>query len=228
MLLRHWFTTVERPSTDIDLVSLDEFDVQRATEALTPLLHVDRIDDGVQFDTERWRVQPIWMDTDFPGIRMIALATVNAQLVAFSVDITFGESLVPEPMFETLESTAAGAIEILACRPEAILARKLQALSDMALQHWRPKDLNDIWHLLESRQLDRRDLVDAIHYSFNSRGSSACAARDMFGEDSWWKTQTANARWRDFSVANRHCAGTALSQIVSDVAQQLVPVLGQL
>ncbi len=96
MLLRLWFRPLVRPAADLDLVCTFPFDVAETTRRFIPLLADRGVDDGVTFDTERFRVDGIWLDTDFPGVRMFAAGEVEGVEDDFSVDLTFGEPLVPK------------------------------------------------------------------------------------------------------------------------------------
>src|SRR5262249_49103945 len=154
---------------------------------LRPLLADRTVDDGVTFDTERFRVEGIWLETDFPGVRLVASAVVDGAEADFSVDVTFGEPLVPEPEWgehPTLGCQRAARIRM--CRPETITGRKLHALTQMGLLHWRPKDLHDLHRLLCRVRMDPALLPEAIAVSFTSRGDAPAEARKLFRRDSWW------------------------------------------
>lgn len=221
MLLRMWFQDFDRPSSDIDLVSTSAFDVQQAERQLLPLLRDDELDDGIAFDQRRYRVQGIWLDTDFPGIRMIAFASFDGKQYPFSIDVTFGESLVPEPSMGEFVFSSRPSVRLRMCRPEAIAARKLHAIWDMGLRHWRPKDLFDVYLLLRCVPMKRDNLSAAIDYSFSSRGDSAGDIRDLFDADSWWTTRTAEARWRDFVKSSNSPVLASLPEVVEDVGVKL-------
>src|SRR5262249_9764832 len=98
MLLRLWFRPVERTAGDLDLAAMFPFDVEDAARRLVPLLADRDVNDGVQLDAERVRVEGIWLDTPFPGVRMFGAGEVDGVEDEFSVDVTFGETLVPEPV----------------------------------------------------------------------------------------------------------------------------------
>src|SRR5205085_10546786 len=70
MLMRLWFRPLVRPAGDLDLVATFPFGVPETAGRLVPLLADRGVDDGVVFDAERFRVEAIWQDTAFPGVRM--------------------------------------------------------------------------------------------------------------------------------------------------------------
>jgi hypothetical protein len=184
----------------------------------------------VHFDAERFRVEGIWLNTDFPGVRLFAAGKVDGVEDEFSVDVTFGEPLVPEPElgdYPMLGRKLTARLRM--CRPETITGRKLHALRHMGMLHWRPKDLNDLRLLLGRVPMDLADLPEAIAASFTSRGDTPADARALFGRASWWTMKTSSARWRDFVKQSRgqEVPGN-LTCVVAEVAQRLEPILERL
>jgi hypothetical protein len=230
MLMRLWFRPVDRPAGDLDLVAAFPFSVKQTARRFLPLLADRGVDDGVTFDTERFRVEGIWLKTDFPGVRLFACGEVDGVEDDFSVDVTFGEPLVPEPDVRPYPLPGRGrAARLRMCRPETITGRKLHALAHMGMLHWRPKDLNDLRLLLGRVPMNPADLPGAIAASFTSRGSPAAEARALFRRDSWWGMKRSSARWQDFVRESRGQDVPAnLAAVVADVAERLAPTLEQL
>lgn len=229
MLLRLWFRPYDRPAADLDLVSTYPFSVEQTAQRFAPLLADRSIDDGVTFDTERFRVEGIWLNTNFPGVRLFASGEVDGVEDDLSVDVTFGEPLVPPPLLGDYpirgrELTA----RLWMCRPETIAGRKLHALMHMGMLHWRPKDLNDLRLLLERVPMNFADLPAAIAASFTSRGNTTAEARSLFAH-SWWTLKRSAARWQDFvQQANGQQVPRKLASVVAEVAERLAPILERL
>lgn len=229
MLLRHWFRPYDRPAPDLDLVATFPFDVEETGRRFLPLLADRGVDDGVTFDPERFRVEGIWLHTDFPGVRLFASGEVEGVEDDFSVDITFGEPLIPAPV-EILYPMQGGALStrLWICRPETILGRKLHALWHMGVMHWRPKDLNDIRLLLGRVPLHADDLPAAIAASFTSRGDKVAQALTLFTRE-WWSLKASAARWQDFVREQRNPEIPAnLAEVVRAAAERLADVLERL
>lgn len=225
MLLRFWFRPLVRPASDLDLVCTSKFDLETAARRLVPLLSNRSVGDGVVLDAKRFRVQGIWLDTPFPGVRLCASATVAGVPDQFTVDVTFGEPLIPRPTWGEYPLPGRQPATIRMCRPETIVGRKLHALWHMGIRHWRPKDLNDVRLLLERMPMSADDLSQSIAASFTSRGDSATEARTIFGSDSWWHWKTSSARWHDFVTKSGTAAPVGLESVVAEVERRLVPVL---
>ncbi|MGE3809208.1 MAG: nucleotidyl transferase AbiEii/AbiGii toxin family protein [Gemmataceae bacterium] len=226
MLMRAWFRPVPRPAGDLDLVATYPFSVEETARRFLPLLAVRDVDDGIIFDTARHRVQGIWLNTPFPGVRIFAAGRVAGCADEFSVDVTFGEPLIPAPELGEYAMARAPAARLWMCRPETIVGRKLHALRHMGLLDWRPKDLNDLRLLLTRVPMRSADLPAAIAASFTSRGDKAVDARAVFGPDSWWGMKTSRVRWQDFvRAAGGPETPANLEQVVAAVSALLGPAL---
>ncbi len=108
MLLRHWFRPLARPAGDLDLVCTLPFSVEETGRRFVPLLADRGIDDGVTFDPERFRVEGIWLHTTSPGVRLFASGEVDGIEDEFSVDVTFGEPLIPAPILGDYPTRGSG------------------------------------------------------------------------------------------------------------------------
>ena len=229
MLLRLWFWPVARPAADLDLVSTLPFDVAATARRLVPLLADRGVYDGVTFDAERYRVEGIWLHTDFPGVRLFAAGAADGAEDEFTVDVTFGEPLVPPPRPGRFRARGGRAARLWMCRPETITGRKLHALWHMGAMHWRPKDLNDLRLLLARVPMNDAELPAAVAASFTSRGSTTADARRLFGRAAWWAMKSSAARWRDFVQSSRGQEVPAdLAGVVAEVARRLRPTLERL
>jgi Nucleotidyl transferase AbiEii toxin, Type IV TA system len=225
MLMRLWFRPVVRRASDLDLVAAFPFSVEETARRFLPLLADRGVDDGVTFDTERVRVEGIWLNTDFPGVRLYASGEVDGIEDEFSVDITFGEPLIPTPEPGEYPTLCGLTARVWMCRPETITGRKLHALMHMGMMHWRAKDLNDLRLLLSRVPMNLDELPGAIAASFTSRGNTAADAQQLFRRP-WWTMKRSSARWQEFA---RESAGqevpSDLAGVVAEVAERLNPVL---
>jgi hypothetical protein len=230
MLMRLWFRPHPRPAADLDLVSTLPFNVQETARRFLPLLADRGVHDGVMFDSERFRVEGIWLNTDFPGVRLFACGEVDGIEDDLSVDVTFGEPLVPAPQLGDYPMQGGERIARLRmCRPETITGRKLHALMHMGMLHWRPKDLNDLRLLLGHVPMNFAELPEAIAASFTSRGNTTADAHSLFGRDSWWGMKRSAARWHDFvEQSGERQTPRNLACVVAEVAERLAPILERL
>lgn len=229
MLLRLWFRPLLRSVGDLDLVARYPFDVEETGRRFLSLLEDRSVDDGVVFHEDRARAEGIWLNSNFPAVRIYASGEVEGIEGDLAVDVTFGEPLLPEPYvgdypMQGCELTA----RLWMCRPETILGRKLHALIHMGRRHWRPKDLNDIRLLLRLVPLDNAAIPEAIVTSFTSREDPPELARSVFRLD-WWTRKMSAARWEDFARRSRSLEVPGdLTQVVEEIGSHLNPILEQL
>lgn len=218
MLLRHWFRPVPRPAGDLDLVANFPFTVEEAARRIVPVF-AEAADDGVAFDTERLRVEGIWLETGTPGARVFASGVADGVEDDFNVDVTSGPFPRPAPVFTTI-----GPARVWACRPETIVGQKVQALRHLGVLGWRPKDLDDLRLLLDRVPTTAADLRAAVAAYMADVGGTVDDAVALFGPASWWGMKLSSARWLDYADA-RAGVPRELTAVAAAVAARLLPVL---
>lgn len=230
MLMRLWFRPVDRRAGDLDLVANFPFDIEETGQRFLPILSDQSVNDGVVFDADRHRVEGIWLNSGFPGVRIFLSGEADEMEGELSVDITFNEPMIPPPDFADYPMAGCElTAQLWMCRPETILGRKLHALLHMGMLHWRPKDLNDLRLLLQLVPMDHDALPDAIVASFTSRGYAPDLARQIFSDESWWRMKKSSARWQDFATATQGMRiPRDLMSVVTEVSEQLEPILERL
>jgi hypothetical protein len=225
VLLRHWFHPLPRPAEDLDLVATFPFDIDDAKSRFLPVLS-DDYPDGVTFDTDRVRVDGIWLSTGNPGVRVFVSGTVGEVEADFHIDITFGPYPRPAPEFVALPTAFGEPARVWACRPEAVAGHKLQALCHRGVLGWRPKDLDDLRLLVTRVPTDAADLRAALAAYLGDVGATLADARALFAPGAWWELKLCSARWQDYARETTvRAVPRNLSEVVADVATRLLPVL---
>jgi hypothetical protein len=225
MLLRHWFRPMPRSALDLDLVAPSPLTVKDAARYL-PLFAEGAIADGVVFDTDRLQFEGIWQHTDNPGVRIHACGVLGENEADFQVDITGGPPPRPAPVFGEFPTVFGQSASVWMCRPESVVAQKIQALWHLGMMGWRPKDLNDLRLLLARVPVDNTLLREAIAGYMADMGATGADARAVFGPSSWWGMKLSSARWLDFvkSSPEQHVP-RVLRVVVAEVADRLAPIL---
>lgn len=214
ILTRAWIAPLRRPARDLDYVGDFPFDVADTARRLAPALAME-LPDAVRIDAARAAVRGIWLDTEFPGVRVELAIGLGRPDQRLSIDIGFRDPLVPPATQVELD----GGIITRAVRPETQLAWKLHGLAEMGTS-WRPKDLSDLWAIATRVPLALAALPPAIDAAFTSRGMSGSAAAEVLNAPHW-KTKTARVRW-----ASQPRDGVPdLAQTLADVRERLAPVL---
>ena len=226
LLLRHWFRPVARPADDLDLIAPALRSADDASQRILPALADASAADGVTFDLEGARVEGIFLDTGSPGARVFASGTFDEAEEDFHIDITFGPAPRPAPVFGALPTACGAEARVWACRPEAIVGQKVQALHHLGTLGWRQKDLNDLHLLLTRVPMNAADLRTAVAAYLADLGATLDAARALFGPDSWWAMKLSSARWSDFVGAARgQGVPRNLARVVAEVGARLIPML---
>lgn len=218
MLTRAWIAPLRRPARDLDYVGDFPFSVEDTARRLRPALAM-ALPDGVQLDAARASCRGIWLDTAFPGVRVDLALGLGRADQRLSIDIGFGDPLVPPATTITLDAALDRGITARAVRPETQLAWKLHALVELGAS-WRPKDLADLWAIATRVPLEAAALAAAITAAFASRGCPASAAAEILYTDHW-STKTARLKW----AAQPRDGVPDLAQTLADVRARLAPVL---
>jgi hypothetical protein len=214
VLTRAWIAPLRRPARDLDYVGDFPFDVEGTARRLAPALAME-LPDGVRIDAPRAAVRGIWLDTEFPGVRVDLAIGLGRPDQRLSLDIGFGDPLVPPATPLEL----VGGVVVRAVRPETQLAWKLHGLAEMGAS-WRPKDLADVWAIAARVPLDHTALSRAIEAAFGSRGLPAAAAAAALRAPHW-PTKAARVRW----AAQPRDGVPDLEQTLAEVRARLAPVL---
>jgi len=207
-----WLAPVPRPTRDLDFVGDFAFDIAATRDAFAPALEVVLADDVV-LDPGSLHATGLWLDSQFPGVRLQLRGGLGAADQDLSIDVGFRDPLVPA----TVELELGGAT-IRTIRPELQLAWKLHALAEMTAS-WRPKDLSDIALILRHVPIVDVDLAAAIVPAFRSRGFSRASAVELF-DAAYWPTKTSRVRWEPRQPS--------LSATLAEVRARLQPVLASL
>jgi hypothetical protein len=193
MLVRHWFPESRRPARDVDLVCRSRYDL-RAMRALFARTLARDAADGVVFEADRFRVDPIQTATVHPGMRLFAVGRAAGAFGEISIDTTFDMPIWPAAIRDRLRLGASGEVPFALCPPEMLVGRKLQVLAQLGPHRWRPKDLSDVWMILRG-SLTGRALGEAIERAFAGHDH---APLDDLMNGAFWTDRAADLRWSRF------------------------------
>lgn len=171
MLLTTWLAHGDRGTRDLDLLAYGDAGEARIGGVFREIMATPVDDDGVTFDGEGLRLEPIREGDDYGGTRLRTTATLAGARVPVVVDIAFGDSTAPgleEIDYPVLLDQAAP--RLLAYAPETVIAEKLQAMVTLGRANTRMKDFYDVWSLAGRPEgHDPARLVVAIRATFARR-----------------------------------------------------------
>lgn len=194
MLVRHWFPESRRPTRDVDLVCRLPYDLRAMRALFARTLRRDAAD-GVVFEADRFRVDPIQTATPHPGMRLFAVGRAGGDFGEISIDTTFDMPIWPDAVRGRLRLGAAGEVPLWLCPPEMLVGRKLQVLAELGPHRWRPKDLSDVWMILRG-SMKRGFLAEAIARAF--AGHDHAPFEDLL-DRAFWTDRAADVRWSRFA-----------------------------
>jgi len=192
MLVRHWFPGSRRPARDVDLVTHLPYDLRAMRALFTRTLARDAAD-GVVFEADRFRVDPIQTATPHPGMRLFAVGRAGGEFGEISIDTTFAMPIWPDAVRGDLR-LGGGEVPFWLCPKEMLVGRKLQVLAQLGPHRWRPKDLSDVWMILRGSPTSGF-LAEAIERAF--AGHDHAPVEDLLA-GSFWTDGAADLRWSRF------------------------------
>lgn len=216
-----------RSTTDIDLLGME---INRDQDSLQlvfkEVLSVD-LDDGIVFDTASLRAGDIAQTKDYPGIRITVMALLERTKIPITIDIGFGDSVIPEPInlpFPALLDASSTSIKAYSL--ESVIAEKFEAIAALGFLNSRYKDFFDICMLSRSFTFDGKQLEQAISSTFNKRHTSLkeiTAFEENFAAD-----DVHLRRWGAFIKKKAPFSTLTLADVIKEIRRFILPVLTEL
>lgn len=150
MITRLWAAPFPRVAQDLDFLGTFPHSVEGTAGRFLPTLAAEH-PDGVRFDVPRSTAKDIWEGSEFPGVRLTLFADVFGEQHVTTVDVGFGDPLVPPPAVAEYPLLGGGEARVWAVHPATLIGWKLHGLAEWGHARWRPKDLLDLWLLLGGR-----------------------------------------------------------------------------
>ncbi len=175
-----------RPTVDVDFMA-DRIsrDRENISEIFRKIVAIDCEEDGVNFDMESIRTEPITVDKKYPGSRFYVTAHMDTIVHNMSVDIGFGDVVSPCPMtidFPLLLSDMPS-VNLQAYSLETVVAEKFHTMIDRDEANSRMKDFFDCYQLLTQRCLRDDTLFEAIKATFDNRALAYNTNLKLFSDE---------------------------------------------
>lgn len=189
-----------RPTIDIDFMA-DRIsrDRDNMTEIFRKIVAIGCDEDGVYFDTESIKPEPITVDKKYPGLRFYVTAHMDTIVHNMSVDIGFGDVVSPCPMtidFPLLLPNIPS-VNLQAYSLETVVAEKFHAMIDRDETNSRMKDFFDCYMLFTQRNISDETLFEAIRATFDNRALAYKPNLKLFS-DGFATDKERIIRWKAF------------------------------
>lgn len=175
-----------RPTIDIDFMARRiSRDREHLEKVFREILSIECEEDGVTFDVEGLRSEPITVEKEYPGTRFFVTAQMDTIVYPMSMDIGFGDVVTPGPVsvdFPLLLQDVPG-INIKAYSMETVVAEKFHAMVERDVNNSRMKDFFDCYQILTTKELDDEMLYEAIKATFDNRELVYNANLQLFNDD---------------------------------------------
>ena len=170
MLLPLWGDAIYRPTRDLDLAGYGSSSPDDIRSAFHDICAVPVADDGLVFDVEALRVEPIRGQDEYDALRIGFKAILDGARVPMQIDIGFGDAVQPPPIdahYPVLLDAPRPRIRVYP--REAVVAEKLHAMVAHGERNSRYKDFYDLHVLAQHFDFAGEHLVRAIGATFEQR-----------------------------------------------------------
>ena len=170
MLFAVWLDNPHRPTRDVDLLGFGPDDANDIAKVIREVCSVAVEDDGLQFQANTLRVDPIREETHYSGLRVRLEARLATIRIPVQVDIGFGDAVTPEPETITFPGLLDFAAPVLRAYPiYTVVAEKTEAMVHLGETNTRMKDFYDVWFLSRRFDFDGPILTEAVRATFIRR-----------------------------------------------------------
>ena len=224
-LISQYLGLSKRSTMDIDLTMLGaKLSEHTITQHLGMVFKVD-LDDDIGWDLKS--IEPIRHDDMYGGFRVKLIATYRGIIVPFSIDISTGDAITPEPQDFIFMSrfTPNGNFRIKAYTIETVLAEKVDAILSLGVLSTRPRDYYDTYMILSTVKYDNARLSRALRSTVTHRGTEEILENWSSGLKLIKDSKTMSERWAKYCREFSYAKGILFDDVCEKIHQVLMTVL---
>lgn len=224
-LISQYLGLSKRSTMDIDLTMLGaKLSEHTITQYLGMVFKVD-LDDDIGWDLKS--IAPIRHDDMYGGFRVKLIATYKGIIVPFSIDISTGDAITPEPQDFIFMSrfTPNGNFRIKAYTIETVLAEKVDAILSLGVLSTRPRDYYDTYMILSTVKYDNARLSSALRSTVTHRGTEEILKNWSSGLKLIKDSKTMSERWAKYCREFSYAKGILFDDVCEKIHQVLMTVL---
>lgn len=223
LLFALWYDTPHRPTRDADLLGFGPVDEATLIATFRQVAAMD-LGDGIVFDSESVKANPIREDNTYGGTRITLVARIGSARCALQIDVGFGDAVTPGPQTAAyptlLPDFPAPTLRVYPVY--TVIAEKYQAMVMLGQANTRMKDFFDLAVIARRTELDGATLAAAIAATFARRKTALPTERPL-GLTTQFSEDAAKLRqWQAFLSRNR-IAATSLGDTVALIDDLLWP-----
>ena len=216
-----------RPTKDIDFlgdrISRDKEVIKRS---FIEICQIQCDKDGLSFDSGEndIKVEDISLDKEYNGVTVSVTARLGTAVIPFSMDVGFGDIVVPEPqeldyplLLEDMPEVSVNAYSL-----ETVVAEKFQTMIDRGLANSRMKDFYDVYSILSSHMLNNEILSEAMVSVFNNRNTGYYEDHPLFNGE-FKNDSVKQVQWNSFMKKMKYNGILTLGDAVDRITEELLP-----
>ena len=219
-----------RPTRDMDFlgdhISRDKENIRRI------MLEISSIacqEDGVTFECSEddiW-LEDITVEKEYNGTRVHMTAHMDTIVQMFSIDVGFGDVIVPRPAQLDYPLLIEGlpAVNVEAYSLETVVAEKFQTMIDRATINSRMKDFFDVYTILKADKVDNQLLKEAVVEVFANRGTRPDAEHVVFS-DEFAQNEVRQKMWNSYLKKIKYKDELPFNEVMSVIKERLRGMLG--
>jgi hypothetical protein len=205
MLLRTWSDSPYRATVDLDLLRVGGSDRDAVRDDFLRILDMNvETGDGVRFDSGSLRIEELRASEEYLGFRISVVASLGVARDRLRIDVGVGDATWPRPArIEYPTFLDLPAPQVLAYKPESVVAEKLQAIIRLGLRNSRIKDYFDIDYIASNFEFQGAVLGEAIRRTFERRRTPIRADTPIGLTTEYWQDPRRTAQMRAFAKRAR-------------------------
>ena len=220
-----------RPTRDMDFlgdhISRDKENIKRI---MHEICSIECEEDGVTFECgedEIW-LEDITIEKEYNGTRVHMTAHMDTIVQQFSIDVGFGDVIVPQPAQLDYPLLIEGlpAVNVETYSLETVVAEKFQTMIDRGTINSRMKDFFDVYSILKAGKVDEALLKEAVIEVFANRGTELDADNVVFTDD-FAQDGMRQTMWKAYLKKIKYKEELPFSEVMDVVKERLLPMMGK-
>ena len=219
-----------RPTRDMDFlgdhISRDKENIKRI---MHEICSIECEEDGMTFECgedEIW-LEDITVEKEYNGTRVHMTAHMDTIVQQFSIDVGFGDVIVPQPAQLDYPLLIEGlpAVNVEAYSLETVVAEKFQTMIDRGTINSRMKDFFDVYTILKADKVDEVLLKEAVAEVFANRGTEMDADNVVFTDD-FAQDGMRQTMWKAYLKKIKYKEELPFTEVMDVIRERLQPMMG--
>jgi len=217
-----------RPTRDMDFlgdhISRDKENIKRI---MLEICSIACEEDGVTFGCgeDDILLEDITIEKEYNGTRVHMTAHVDTIVQPFSIDVGFGDVIVPQPAHLDYPLLIEGlpAVNVEAYSLETVVAEKFQTMIDRGTINSRMKDFFDVYMILKGDKVDSELLKEAVVEVFANRGTELAPDHVVFS-DGFVQDEMRQGMWKAYLKRIKYKDELPFEEVMDVIRGRLQPM----